>query len=58
MANPAQRPAGTEAEDCADNERRGNELTTGPAAGVSIVRVHDVAEMIDVVKVVNAVEKS
>jgi len=28
------------------------------AAGVSVVRVHDVAEMVDVVKVVNAIEKS
>jgi dihydropteroate synthase len=28
------------------------------AAGVSIVRVHDVAEMVDVVKVANAIEKS
>jgi len=28
------------------------------AAGVSIVRVHDAAEMVDVVKVVNAIEKS
>ncbi len=28
------------------------------AAGVSIVRVHDVAEMVDVIKVTNAVEKS
>jgi len=28
------------------------------AAGVSIVRVHDVAEMVDVIKVVRAVEKS
>jgi dihydropteroate synthase len=28
------------------------------AAGVSIVRVHDVAEMMDVVKIANAVEKS
>ncbi len=28
------------------------------AAGVSIVRVHDVAEMVDVVKVINAVEKN
>ncbi|MHC4728242.1 MAG: dihydropteroate synthase, partial [Planctomycetota bacterium] len=27
-------------------------------AGVSIVRVHDVAEMVDVVKVTNAVEQS
>jgi dihydropteroate synthase len=26
------------------------------AAGVSIVRVHDVAEMVDVVKIINAVE--
>ncbi len=28
------------------------------AAGVSIVRVHDVAEMIDVVKIINAIQKS
>jgi dihydropteroate synthase len=27
------------------------------AAGVSIVRVHDVAEMVDVVKIINAVER-
>ncbi len=27
------------------------------AAGVSIVRVHDVAEVIDVVKVINAIYK-
>jgi dihydropteroate synthase len=27
------------------------------AAGVSVVRVHDVAEMVDVVKVINAVDK-
>jgi dihydropteroate synthase len=31
---------------------------TGPATGVSIIRVHDVAEMVDVVKVVVAIEKN
>lgn len=51
MANPAQRPAGAEAETYPNNERRRHELTTGPAAGISIVRVHDVGEMVDVVKV-------
>ena len=58
MANPAQRPAGTEAENYPNNERRRYKLTIGPAAGVSIVRAHDVAEMVDVIKVANAIEKS
>ena len=56
MANPAQRPAGTKAENHPNNERRKHELITGPAAGVSIVCRNDVAEMVDVVKVVNALK--
>ncbi len=31
-------------------------MSVSVAAGVSIVRVHDVAEMVDVVKVVTAVD--
>ena len=30
-------------------------MTYGLTAGVSIVRVHDVAEMVDVVNVINAI---
>ena len=45
MANPAQRPAGTQAEAHANNGRERWELSVGLAAGISIVRVHDVAEM-------------
>ena len=44
--NPAERILGTAAS-----------VTLCAAAGVSIVRVHDVAEMVDVVKVINAIEK-
>jgi dihydropteroate synthase len=45
--NPAERIFGTAAT-----------VALCAAAGVSIVRVHDVAEMMDVVKITNAVEKS
>jgi dihydropteroate synthase len=45
--NPAERIFGTAAT-----------VALCAAAGVSIVRVHDVAEMMDVVKVINAIEKS
>ena len=55
MANPAKRPAGTEAETYPNNGRRRRQLISGLAAGVSIVRVHDVAEMADVVKITNAI---
>jgi len=33
-------------------------LISGLAAGVSIVRVHDVAEMVDVIKVAGAVSQN
>jgi len=55
MANPAKRPAGIEAETYPDNERRKCKLMFGSMAGVSIVRVHDVAEMVDVVNAINAI---
>jgi hypothetical protein len=57
MANPAQRPAGTEAEDYRNNEGRKRRLRCERVADDSVVRVHDVAEMVDVVKVANVVRK-
>ncbi len=57
MANPAQRPAGTETENYADNKRRRQQLISVPATGVSIFHVHDVAEMVDVVKVINSISR-
>ncbi len=55
MANPAKRPAGIEAEAYPNNGQQKRQLTSGLASGVSIVRVHDVAEMVDVVKITNAI---